>query len=313
MARSGQRIDQLNLNLLRTFCVVAEEEGLTRAAQRLNIRQPSVTQALQKLEEQLGCQLVVRDSRRFALTGAGQRVYAECQAVLRAVTRIDEATRDVGGAAAGEIRLLIVSNLHSPLLDEAIRVTHSRNPAITWTIEVESSHTIVREVQQERANLGICLLTRPVVNLQCRHLFREAFSVLCGAEHALFGRTDVTIAELQHEGFVSFTCANEGFGLEPMMALRESAGLGTRVTASSPHLEEVRRLIMVGVGIGILPRTVVANDIDCGRLWPLDMAEQPIGADVFLVRNPGVALSDAERQFIDIIEELGALYPELAI
>ncbi|MBJ3777000.1 LysR family transcriptional regulator [Acuticoccus mangrovi] len=313
MARQARRLDQLNLNLLRTFSVIAEEQGLTRAAERLSIRQPSVTLALQRLEEQLGCQLVHRDSRRFALTAAGQRVYLECQDILRSLGRIEEATREVGDETGGEIRLLIVSNLSSPLIDEAIRLVHSRHPAISWTIEVETSHTIVRQVQQERAGLGICLLTRPVVNLDCRLLFREAFSVLCGAEHPFYGRHDVPISELQQEAFVAFTCATEGPGLEPMAVLSEGAGLGSRVAASSPNLEEVRRLIILGVGIGILPLTAVSAEIERGLLWSLAVPDQALGADVFLVTNPDVGLSAAEQQFVAAIEELTTLYPELAV
>ena len=313
MARGPRPLDQLNLNLLRTFCVIAEEQGLTRAAQRLSIRQPSVTLALQRLEDQLGCQLVHRDSRRFELTAAGQRVYGECQEILRALGRIDEATRDVGDETSGEIRILIVSNLHSPLIDEAIRLVHSRHPAITWKIEVESSHSIVREIQQERANLGICLLTRPLVDLDCRLLFREAFTVFCGSEHPFYGRREVSVAELQQEAFVAFACASEGFGLEPMAVLRESAGLGTRVTASSPNLEEVRRLIQLGVGIGILPLTAVSAEIERGLLWPLKVSDEPIGADVFLVTNPEVGLDAAEQEFVTAIEELTTRYPELAM
>ena len=81
-------VNDLNWNLLRSFCAIAEEKGFTRAAKRLNMSQPSVSQALQRLEEQLGCQLVFRDSRRFALTLRGERVYQECAEILRGVDRI---------------------------------------------------------------------------------------------------------------------------------------------------------------------------------------------------------------------------------
>ena len=67
-----QLVNDLNWNLLRSFCAIAEEKGITRAAKRLNMSQPSVSLALQRLEDQLGCQLVFRDSRRFALTLRGE-------------------------------------------------------------------------------------------------------------------------------------------------------------------------------------------------------------------------------------------------
>lgn len=307
-----RRLSQVNLNHLRTFAVIAEESSITRAAQRLGLRQPSVSLALQRLEEELGCRLVHRNSRRFALTAAGQRVYLECQEVVRALGRIDDATRHTGDETTGAISLLIVSGLTCPLIDEAIRLVHSRHPAISWQIEVGSSHDIVHRVQSESARLGVCLLTRPVMKLQCRHLFREPFAVLCGVEHPLYGQREVPLNALRQQPFVAFTCATEGFGLEPMAALRESTGLGTRVIASSPSLEEVRRFIKVGLGIGILPVAAAATDIERGVLWQLDIPKQSIGADVYLVTNAEQKLSPAEQEFVGAIDELGSLYPELA-
>ncbi|WP_336057615.1 LysR family transcriptional regulator [Nitratireductor sp. CH_MIT9313-5] len=295
---------QLNWNLLRTFWVIAQEKSITKAAKRLDMRQPSVSFALQRLEEQLGCQLVHRDSRRFELTVQGEKIYRECDEILRSVTRISELTRDASEGLSGQVRLLIVSHLQSELVDEAIRLFHQRHPAITWRIEVASSQSIVRAVAQEQAALGICLLSKPMINLDCRKLFREEFSVFCGAEHPLYGVSEVDIRALQQEAFVSFTCASEGLGLEPMVALREGVGLGSRTIASSPNLEEVRRMIICGLGIGILPDTAVRSQVERGLLWPLKITDKPLGADVFLLSNPNVDLSPAERTFIDTVEEL---------
>ncbi len=300
---------KINWNLLRSFWVIAEEKSITKAAKRLEMRQPSVSFALQKLEEQLGCQLVHRDSRRFELTLHGEKIYRECEEILQSVGRINALTRDAEDGVAGQVRLLIVSHMQSALVDEAIRLFHQRQPSVRWRIEVANSQTIVRSIAQEQAALGICLLSNPLVNLDCRKLFREEFSVFCGAEHPLYGRQEASLRELQQEPFVTFTCATEELGLEPMIALREGVGLGTRASASSPNLEEVRRMIICGLGIGILPNNAVQTQVDKGLLWPLRVIEQSLGADVFLITNPNLGLSTAEQAFVETVEELLALTP----
>ena len=301
----------INLNLLRSFYIISEERSLTRAATRLNMTQPSVSQALQRLEEQLGCQLVFRDSRRFELTLPGQRIYEECVEIFRSVERIGVLTRDVPAEEIGEVRLQIISNLESPLINEALRLYHQRYPSVRWVIEVQNSQETVRNILLEKSGLGLCLLPRPVFNLDCKLLFREEFGVFCGSEHPFYGRAEVEKRELRQESFISFTCAAEGLGLEPMAVLSESIGLGERVSGRSPNLEEVRRMIIAGLGIGILPTMAVRNDVDNGQLWRLEIPGYTLGADVFLVSYPGCAFTTAEQRFIDLLDELQSLYPDM--
>lgn len=311
MPQARPLMNELNWNLFRSFCVIAEEKGITRAAKRLNMSQPSVTQALQRLEEQLGCQLVFRDSRTFALTLRGERIYQECAEIFRSVDRIAALTADPNDEDYGELRLQIISNLCSPMVDEALRLYHQRHPSVTWRIEVQNSQETLRRITQEKQGIGICLLTKPMLGLDCKLLFREEFVVFCGAEHRLFGQVEVTARDLQQEPFVAFTCATEGMGLEPMVMLREGAGLGNRISGSSHNLEEVRRMIVSGLGIGLLPLTAVADEVAQGQLWPLRFSEDPLGADVFLVRHPAAPPTVPEQKFIDLVDELLQLYPDL--
>lgn len=290
--------------MLRAFCIIAEEKSITRAALRLNIRQPSLSLSLQRLEEELGCQLVHRDSRHFELTAPGERVYKECLEIYRGVSRVSDIAKDDADQTSGLISLAIVSNLKSDLLNEAIRLLHQRSPSITWRINVLNSGDIVQEVVHERATIGICLLTKPIVNLNCKLILREEFAIYCGSEHPLFGSDNINLKELQQEPFVSFTCAIEGLGLEPMAVLREGAGLGTRVIGSSSNLEEVRRMIISGLGIGVLPTAAASNQVASGDLWQLNITNYHIGADVFLITNPNVILRPVDEKFIEVVDEL---------
>ena len=302
---------ELSWNLLRSFCVIAEEEGITRAAKRLNMSQPSVSLGLQKLEEQLGCQLVFRGTRHFALTLRGEKIYQECAEIFRSVDRIADLTKFRDDAEFGELRLNIISRLRSPLIDEVMRLYHQRYPSISWRIEVQNSLETIRQITQDKAGLGICLLAKPMINLECRQLFREEFGVFCGAEHPLFGRDRVSARELAQEPFVTFSCATEGMGLEPMVMLREGLGLGRRISGSSHDLGEIRRMIVAGLGIGILPVDAATHEIGSGQLWPLRLIDEPLGADVFLVFSSLSQLTVPEQNFVGLLDEVLKLYPDM--
>lgn len=295
------RIKHLNWNLLRTFLTIVEERSLTRAADRLLLRQPSVTAALQKLEETLGCQLIQRDSRRFVLTAAGEILRQECADIHARVERIGERLALEADDLTGLIRIATVTHLAVPQLDRALRLMHRRHPSVTVRITVASSQDIVRALTQNQAAFGFCLLPKPLAGLDCRFLLRERFGIFCGALYPLAGRGDVTLAELRREPFVTFACGEDGGALEPMVSLRDGAGLGSRSVASSANLEEVRRMIAAGLGIGILP-------VDAARagapddLWQIPLPGADLGADAWLITNPEIAPSPAERAFRDILE-----------
>lgn len=296
------RIKHLNWNLLRTFLTIVEERSLTKAADRLLLRQPSVTAALQKLEETLGCQLIQRDSRRFVLTAAGEILRQECADIHRRVERIGERLAVEADDLTGPIRIATVTHLAVPQLDRALRLMHRRHPSVTVRINVASSQDIVRALTQNQAAFGFCLLPKPLAGLECRFLLRERFGIFCGALHPLAGRADVTLAELRREPFVTFACSEEGGALEPMVSLRDGAGLGSRSVASSANLEEVRRMIAAGLGIGILPVDAARGTAAVGDLWQIPLPGADLGADAWLITNPEIAPSPAERAFRDILE-----------
>ncbi|WP_283643384.1 LysR family transcriptional regulator [Marinovum algicola] len=302
----------LNWNLLRMFYVIAKEQSITKAAKSLGLSQPSVSSALQKLETQLDCQLVIRDSRHFNLTARGDRIYQECRDIFQSAERISSLVNDIDEQERGQVRYQIISDLVSPLLDELMRLYHQRYPSVAFQSEVRNSQAIVRAIQQDKATIGFCLLVDPLVNLPSIRLFRREFGLFCGQTHPLFGASSVPLEELQREPLISFACATDGPDLEPVSILREGLHLSNRINGLSTNLEEVRRMLVAGLGIGILPLLSAEEDIRRGLLWRLDIANAPIGADVYLVHAPNEKLSPPEKKFVDMAEELQSRDPEFA-
>jgi DNA-binding transcriptional LysR family regulator len=300
MVRVRPLISNLDWNLLRTFLVIVEEKSITRAAERLSIKQPSVSAALHRLEENLGCVLIVRGSRRFELTKHGEVLFNECTQIYRAVARISEKLAGAEKDITGSVRILTVTAVQYEPFDTALRELHARFPSITLDIEVASSQEGVRAVARQIAPFALCLLTKPVAGLTCRHLVREEFGIFCGLAHPLYGRSDVELTTLRDQDFIGFTCAVDGGVLEPMLALGTGSGLGSRLVGTSTDLNEVLRMISAGVGIGILPVASVRRE---KRLWRFLPSGVSLGADLYLVTNPAMILELAEAEFLSVFSE----------
>ncbi|WP_448206744.1 LysR family transcriptional regulator [Azospirillum sp. sgz302134] len=294
--RLGQ---QLDWNLLRTFMVIVQEQGLTRAASRLHLTQPAISQALKRLEDQLGRSLIERGQGRFRVTEAGEVIYAEVLEIYGNISRFGVLVREIREEISGHIRILLASRIESPLFDRLLERFHATHPQVTFRLDVMASADIHTAVQQKTASLGICLMREPPPLIEHALFARQIFRFYCGPRHPLFGRRDVTLSDLRGERFVSFTSDQIGGVLSPLTVFRAQEGIESRIVGASVNLEEVRRMIVAGLGIGPLPQHVAERDVRDGLLWPLPPGEGVAPVDLHLLWNAGSKLNRAERAFIE--------------
>ena len=288
----------LDWNLLRTLIAVVEEKGVTRGAERLRLKQPTVSNALRRLEERVGRRLVDRGPGRFRLTVAGRVLYREAVDIHGAIHRLGIALRDVGEEISGHVRIFVASHVLCPVFDEALAAFHAAHPRATLSIDVSASRQAIDEVLARRASFAVCLVHEKNPRLEYRRLFREFFGLFCGPPHPLFGRDGLTRADLEGHSSVSFVTDRMSDALRPVAIMRAEARLDDRVVATSSHLEEVRRMIVAGLGVGPLPLHVAARDVEAGLLWRLPPFETPPAVDVYVVWHPGATRNRAEEAML---------------
>lgn len=300
----------LDWNLLRTFMVIVQEGGITAAAARLNLTQPAVSLALKRLEDRLGRRLIERGGGRFRVTTAGEGIYREVVEIYGTISRFGVLVRDVAEEVSGHVRLVMTSRVQSGLLDAVLRDFHRRHPLATIAIDVMPSAEVQAQMAQKLATVGVCLLREPVPGLRQVVLIDQTYRLYCGPGHRLFGVDGAAVEDLRQETVVSFTSDQIDGALAPLAVFRARAGLAGRVVGASANLDEVRRMIIGGLGIGALPEHVAAPDVAEGRLWPLPPAEGVAPVPVYLLWNPVSRLNRAEAALIALLRErLDALPP----
>lgn len=292
-----------NWSMLRTFHYIAAGGSITAAARQMAISQPSVSAALQRLEDVLGHQLVERGRGRFSLTQHGEILFAETQKIFRAVQRAEERLRFDGGNLTGQLRIQVVTGSASSLFDESLRLMHQRQPGVQFRIDVASSHKIVRNVAEQVTPFGVCLMVRPAPGLDCRLILRSEYGIFCGPEHRLHGSKTVSLADLREEGYIGFNCSEEGDAPEPMITLRNSYGFGQNLRGSSPDFAEVCRMLMAGLGISVLPLATVRQQRLEKTLWQLPVEECRLSADLYFVSNPKMDYDPVETAFLEVVDE----------
>lgn len=307
--RPERLVWDLDWNLLRTFVVIAEVKSITRAAERLNLKQPSVSNALRRLEDRVGRRLVERDATRFELTEVGRLLYEQGIEVFGTISQLPMLVRGVSDDVTGHVNIAVASHVVSPLFDRALAAFHRNHPRASLTISVAASTEVTKQVRERRASFGVCLVSQRDPMLAYTMVYREFFGFFCGPDHRLFGREGLTLADLEGESSVSFQTDNISDALRPVALLRSEAKLDADVVGVSSSLEEVRRMIVAGLGIGPLPLHVARRDVADGFLWRLPPYDAPPEIDIFLLVNPEKTLNRAEAALIAGLQALVAGTP----
>ena len=299
----------LDWNLLRTFAVIVQSRGISRAAASLNLTQPAISSALRRLEEQVGHQLIRRGGTVFDITAEGRLLYRESQEILVRINRINEILSDTSEEISGVIKLAFASHVVFPFLDQLLKDFHDKYPNVRYQIEVDKSAHIAESLLMNTVTAGICLVYQEHEKLNYQHFFTEYFGLFCGKEHRFFGRDDVTVEDLRKENFVSFQTDQMDDALWPVALMRNQNRMSGRIVGTSPNLEEVRRLITAGIGIGPLPIHSVEGEVERGLLWQLPPYSGTPSVDVYVSTNPNCRYSRAESLFLEFLNERIASLP----
>lgn len=293
----------LDWNLLRTFMVIVEQRGISKAASHLGLKQPTVSAALKRLEQSIGKTLVIRKPNEFTITRAGQVLYTECATIFGTVSQIPAILDEDKAELRGHLSIAITSSVISEHFDGVLNRFAQAHPSVTYSFTVFESDEVETMIKLNRASFGICLLTTLPKNLRTMVLYREYFGLYCGARHPLFGADAILPEDLEGEPFVAFQTEAEGGPLEAISQLRARLNLSRNWRGVSSSLNEIRRMIMANVGIGALPLHVAAQDVAAGRIRQLPPFDDLPMVDIYLLSNPSRRHSEAEAKFLEAVED----------
>ncbi|WP_346433057.1 LysR family transcriptional regulator [Breoghania sp.] len=129
-------VRDLDWNLFGTFVVLARSHSVTEAAERLSLKQPTVSSALKRLEDRLGKRLINRKSGHFELTEAGKLLLREAVEIQGPILRLGTLMRDVADEVRGHVEIAMASHVVCPLFDETLRRFHEKHPLATLSVNI---------------------------------------------------------------------------------------------------------------------------------------------------------------------------------
>lgn len=286
---------RVDWNLMRTFVDIVRAGGIGAAARQLNRQQPSISAALKRLEEHVGATLLTRTASGVEMTEAGKAMMVLCEDMLEAARMMPHQIAQATKRVEGFVRIQIISGLVSPEFDEAIASFHRRNPAIHIEVRVSPWRQVLDALEQGEVEIGVGYDSTVRGSLMYEPLMVERQQLYCSRSSPYFGYRVSRLHELKEEGFV-LTGDDE---IELITHLRRRYRLGTRVSGQAEDINEARRLIKLGVGIGFLPVAAAEAEVAKGALWPMLHADFEPTYDIYLLARSDPARDTATQLFWD--------------
>jgi DNA-binding transcriptional LysR family regulator len=286
---------RVDWNLMRTFVDIVRAGGIGAAARQLNRQQPSISAALKRLEDHVGTPLLHRTATGVEVTAAGRAMLALCEDMLESARMVPHQIAQATKRVEGIVRIQIVSGLFSPEFDEAIASFHRRHPAIHIELRVSPWRQLLDALEQGEVEIGVGYDSSVRGSLMYEPLMVERQQLYCSRSNPYFGYRVSRLHELKNEGFV-LTGDDE---IELITHLRRRHRLGTHVTGVAEDINEARRLIVNGVGIGFLPTQVAETEVARGRLWALLHRDFEPSYDIFLLARAVPSRDTATQLFWD--------------
>jgi len=275
----------MELRRFKYMAVLAEELHFGRAAERLGIAQPALTQQIQALERDLGVQLFQRTKRSVALTVAGRVTLEEAIRTLQQADRTALVARQAGRGQLGHVEIGFVgSAVFSGVLSGAIFRFREANPLVEIRLSELGILQQLNDVSSGRLDIGI--VRTPVKSLPpdvgASELYREPIILALSAKHPLARRKAITLGMLKEEPFVAMQI-QEGIGFNAQVAeICAKGGLTPRVAQRATQFVALAGMVAGGLGIAFVPESLQHVQIPDIVYRPLtEITEQSILAIAF--------------------------------
>ena len=293
----------LDLKQLRYFLAVAEEKSFSRAAERLHISQPPLSQQIMKLESELGVKLFARTTRTFELTVAGKALMSEASELLAKMRMTIDTIRQIDRGEVGRLRVGIVGSAMWGPIPSLLEEFQTKFPRVTWTLH-ELGPTLQYEALRAK-QVDVGFWREPKLdeddlkqdNLRQELCFREDVCVAINEHHPLAKEESIELMDIADEPMLTLALDKSSF---PRYLIQCCVKAGFQPTIFQEASEPQTLLAMVGAGLGValLPETT-------SRIgWPgvvfLPIRSNPPSANLYITYT---TLDDAPvvRAFLNIL------------
>lgn len=247
----------IDLKRVRYFVAVAEELHFGRAAERMHVVQPAISQQIKRLEEDLGGRLFERTGHEVMLTDLGRQMLLPCRRLLEQADDVVNLAKASISGRRGRIRLGMVDNAITSLLPMIIRSFRDHYPDVEMILKVINREEQIGELTHRNIDMG--LTPGPISQgfLESELLASAPLIAALPEHHPLASNAVLRIGELSEEGFVLFPAPMGARLQEIIVSHCADAGFTPRVVQEARQIQTLLALVEAGLGVTLVPPWVI--------------------------------------------------------
>ena len=291
----------LDIKQLRYFYTIAEQGQITRAAKKLHMAQPPLSQQLKHLEEELGVILFERNGRQMELTQAGLILYKKAERILLEIEEIETEVKETSEGLRGKLSIGIVKTCFS-FVPERVRMFRETYPSVTFSLREGDSYTVEQLIKSRESEVGIVRLPIDMKPFSKIELAKEKFVVVIPDNTPEFhSKTTIKMKELEDIPLLLLHRVSGVGQFEIVLQECRSHGFEPNVICECPDVSMLLSLVSSGVGATIIPASSLTS-FPLPNLHVLHIEDSTIYAESAIIWLKDRYLSKPAKRFIETFE-----------
>jgi DNA-binding transcriptional LysR family regulator len=295
------------IELLKKFKVIIETKNVTKAAERLYISQPALTQAIQKLERLLKVKLLIRNKDGVKPTPAGRIVYDYSKRFDTEIKNLKTKIKEKSHHYNKKIKLGFIDNVSLLFTSSIYKKFLLKHPHLNLKIFVDNSTRLIDFV--ERGSIDFAVITKPEKKLP-RDIRVEDFASekMVLVSTVPIARQINKIGDIQKFPLISYNKESNTYGLIKSTLSKQGLKVKSKIFSASPDF--ILQMVRLGNGIAVLPRNIVLQDLRMNILEEIDLTGLSFIRDLSLIYLKNTYLSKTTQEFLKQLRKLYYMEPK---
>lgn len=251
----------MELRNLSTFVAVAEKKSFVQAAMQLHLSQPAITAQIQRLEEELGVQLLDRNRRSVKTTAAGEAFLLGARATLQAAEEAAKAAQRAASQQTERLRIGFPPSVSREIVPNIMTEFHNLYPHVKLDLFSYHTSTIVAELQKESLDLGFVRLPVRAKGISVIPAHYEPLVLCLPVDHKLCAAEEVSFMDLAQERFILYGRKWAPGFYDRIIDRCLQAGYAPVISNEIDEMYVAPSLVAAGEGVAILPKMVISSPI----------------------------------------------------
>lgn len=291
----------MNLRDLELFCEIASLGSFSKAAKAHGISQPAASEIVKALEEQLGVDLLNRAVRPLELTPEGRIYYDGCRELLDDYRRLEDRILQRRDKVVGPVRVACIYSVGLLQMDCYVKEFERLYPDAALDLQYLHPEEVVERVASEEVDLGLMSFSPRRADLVCETWQDQPIVVVVAPQHRLSNRKSLRVSELDGESLVGFT--SELRMRQEVDRWLKQVKISMNVVHTFDNIENIKRAVEVGSGIGLLPIATVRRELEIGSLIAIELEDVAWVRRLDIVYKRTKPFTTAISRFLELLHQ----------